>query len=210
MSNNKHGGARAGAGRKPNHNEDTKVMRVPASRILEIKEYLKNNPKLKESDLAKIIPISVKTHTSIPVALSKIAAGFPSPAQDYIDKTVDMNEHLIHNADATFIVEVESASMKNIGIDIGDELIVDRSYTASHGDIIIAYIDNEFTVKRLMITMKMQRSEFEELRQIDPDVIFSELPDSWLKPENNNYKPIYPQTEMIIWGVVTKVIKNFK
>ena len=210
MNNQNHGGSRIGAGRKKSSDEATKVVRIPESRVIEIKEYLKNNPKIKESDLNKIIPIGIRTKASIPVALSKIAAGFPSPAQDYIDRSIDMNEHLIHNADATFIVEVESLSMKDAGIGIGDELIVDRSYTASHGDIIVAYIDNEFTVKRLMITMKMQRSEFEELKLLDPDVVFSDLPESWLKPENADYKPIYPQTELIIWGVVTKVIKNIK
>lgn len=99
--------------------EETKVIRVPASRIIEIKEYLKNNPKIKESEINTIIPIQAKTKTAIPVALSKIAAGLSSPAQDYIDKTVDMNEHLIYNADSTFIVIVESSSMKGIGIDIG-------------------------------------------------------------------------------------------
>lgn len=61
-----------------------------------------------------------------------------------------------------------------------------------------------------MITKKMQCAEFEELRQLDPDVIYSELPDTWLKPENPEYKPIYPKTEWLIWGVVTKVIKSFK
>lgn len=210
MSSNKHGGVRVGAGRKKTLDEPTKVVRIPESRVSEIKEYLKNNPKLSDFDLTKIKPISIRTNYSIPVALNKIAAGFPSPAQDYIDRSIDMNEHLIQNQDATFIVIVESSSMKNIGIDIGDELIIDRSLDAHHKDIIVAFIDNEFTVKRLMITKKMLPSEFIELQELDPDVVVKNLPESWLKPENTDYKPIYPETELIIWGVVSKVIKSFK
>ncbi|MDR8236269.1 translesion error-prone DNA polymerase V autoproteolytic subunit, partial [Acinetobacter baumannii] len=75
----------------------------------------------------------------------------PSPAQDYVDRTLDMNEHLIKNEEATFIVRVASLSMLNAGIDIDDELIVDRSLDAKHNDIVVALIDNDFTVKHLMI-----------------------------------------------------------
>lgn len=146
-----HGGARIGAGRKSEYDEPTKVIRVPESRVIEIKDYLKNTQAVKTSDLGNIIQIKAKTQYQIPIALTKIAAGFPSPAQDYIDKTIDLNEDLIHNKEASFIVEVESLSMKNAGIDIGDWLIVDRSLNAKHGDIVVALIDNEFTVKRLMI-----------------------------------------------------------
>ncbi|MBJ9904044.1 LexA family protein [Acinetobacter bereziniae] len=178
--------------------------------ILMIKNHFHARHELKDIDFNKLNSIQIRSHVLIPVALSKIAAGFPSPAQDYIDKSIDMNEHLIHNPEATFIVEVESLSMINVGISIGDELIVDRSLNAEHRDIIVAFIDSEFTVKRLMITHKMQRSEFEELRLADPEISFKDLPESWLKPENKDYKPIYPKNELIIWGVVSKVIKNFK
>lgn len=134
--------------------------------------------------MSEIVP---STHLLIPYALEKINAGFPSPAQDYVDKALDMNEHLIKNATSTFIVKVASLSMLNAGIDIDDELIVDRSLDAKHGDIVIALIDNEFTVKRLMIDEKGQ----------------------WLKAENPDYKNIYlaDGQELIIWGVVTHIIK---
>ncbi|EOD4267915.1 translesion error-prone DNA polymerase V autoproteolytic subunit [Acinetobacter baumannii] len=127
------------------------------------------------------------THMLIPYAFEKISAGFPSPAQDYIDKVLDMNEHLIKNETSTFIVKVASLSMLNAGIDIDDELIVDRSLDAKHGDIVVALVDNEFTVKRLMIDESGQ----------------------WLKAENPEYKNIYLQEgqELIIWGVVTHIIK---
>ncbi|BBU19139.1 LexA family protein [Acinetobacter baumannii] len=153
--------------------------------IIEIKPHLNLGNAL--TDVASIKLVTPSTHLSIPLAIEKVSAGFPSPAQDYIDRSLDMNEHLIKNETATFIVRVASLSMLNAGIDIDDELIVDRSLDAKHGDIVIALIDNEFTVKRLMIDEKGQ----------------------WLKAENPEYKNIYlaDGQELIIWGVVTHIIK---
>ncbi|MEQ1073035.1 MULTISPECIES: LexA family protein [Acinetobacter] len=153
--------------------------------IIEIKPYL--NQSIVLSDVVSIKLVIPSTHMLVPYALEKINAGFPSPAQDYIDKALDMNEHLIKNETATFIVKVASLSMLNAGIDIDDELIVDRSLDAKHGDIVVALIDNDFTVKRLMIDEKGQ----------------------WLKAENPDYKDIYllDGQELLIWGVVTHIIK---
>lgn len=181
-----HGGFRIGAGRKKL--EATKVIRVPESRILEIKNFL-NKPK-KEAEISDIRQIDPITHLEIPLAVERVQAGFPSPAQDYIDQKVDLNEHLIRNANATFMVRVNSLSMLNIGLDINDELIVDRSLEPKHRDIVIACIDNDFTVKRLMI---------------DGD-------ERWLKAENPDFHDIHcseGQT-LEIWGVVTRVIKSFR
>ncbi|KCX74627.1 LexA family protein [Acinetobacter baumannii] len=152
--------------------------------IIKIKPYLQG---VVLSDVISINFVLRSTQMLIPYALEKINAGFPSPAQDYIDKALDMNEHLIKNETATFIVKVASLSMLNAGIEIDDELIVDRSLDAKHGDIVVALIDNEFTVKRLMIDEKGQ----------------------WLKAENPDYKNIYlaDGQELIIWGVVTHIIK---
>lgn len=152
--------------------------------IIKIKPYLQG---VVLSDVISINFVLRSTQMLIPYALEKINAGFPSPAQDYIDKALDMNEHLIKNETATFIVKVASLSMLNAGIEIDDELIVDRSLDAKHGDIVVALIDNDFTVKRLMIDEKGQ----------------------WLKAENPEYKNIYLQEgqELIIWGVVTHIIK---
>ncbi|MDN8167218.1 LexA family protein [Acinetobacter baumannii] len=156
-----------------------------APSIIQIKPYLQKGLVLSEVMSIKLVVPS--THMLVPYALEKISAGFPSPAQDYVEKALDMNEHLIKNATSTFIVKVASLSMLNAGIDIDDELIVDRSLDAKHGDIVIALIDNEFTVKRLMIDEKGQ----------------------WLKAENPDYKNIYlaDGQELIIWGVVTHIIK---
>ncbi|MGK8800935.1 LexA family protein [Acinetobacter seifertii] len=152
--------------------------------IIKIKPYLQG---VVLSDVISIKFVLRSTQMLIPYALEKINAGFPSPAQDYVDKALDMNEHLIKNETATFIVKVASLSMLNAGIDIDDELIVDRSLDAKHGDIVVALIDNDFTVKRLMIDEKGQ----------------------WLKAENPDYKDIHllDGQELLIWGVVTHIIK---
>lgn len=196
--NHQHGGKRPGAGRKSTYAENTKTMRVPASRVLEIKNYLaettaKTTQPQKPQRLHEVAQVHVldaQTHIQVPLALEKVAAGFPSPAQDSIDQSIDMNEHLIKNKVATFLVQVASLSMRDAGIDIDDELVVDRSLEAKHEDIVIALIDNEFTVKRLMIEGELR----------------------WLKAENPDYDDIYlsDQQELIIWGVVTFVLKALR
>lgn len=154
--------------------------------IIEIKPHIKLGKAL--NDVASIKLVTPSTHFSIPMAIEKVSAGFPSPAQDYIDRSLDMNEHLIKNETATFIVKVASLSMLNAGIDIDDELIVDRSLDAKHNDIVVALIDNDFTVKRLII---------------DGD-------EHWLKAENPEYEDIHLKDgqELLIWGVVTYILKN--
>lgn len=184
------GGSRDGAGRKPFYNEPTKAVRIPASRVVEIKNYLTETKKQRFNEVASITLIDATTQMKIPLASEKVAAGFPSPAQDYIDRTLDLNEHLIQNEAATFIVKVASLSMRDAGIDIDDELVVDRSLEAKHEDIVIALIDNDFTVKRLMI----------------------EGDTHWLKAENPDFSDIHlkENQELVIWGVVTYVLKPFR
>ena len=157
-----------------------------SSQIIEIRNHLRREY---ISDIESISLLEPTTRMSISVAIEKVSAGFPSPAQDYIDKKIDMNEHLIQNECATFIVKVASLSMINAGIDIDDELIVDRSLDAKHKDIVVALIDNDFTVKRLMI-------------EDDGKV--------WLKAENPEYSNIYLDDgqQLEVWGVVTFVLKN--
>ena len=185
------GGFREGAGRKANYDEPTKVIRVTESRVIEIKNYLAKSNEARFNDVASITLVDPSISMHIPLASEKVAAGFPSPAQDYVDKTLDMNEHLIKNEAATFVVKVASLSMRDAGIEIDDELIVDRSIEAKHEDIVIALIDDEFTVKRLMIEGDHNH---------------------WLKAENPEYSDIHLQDgqEMLIWGVVTFVIKPFR
>lgn len=181
---------------------------LKGSKIIDIREHSLKSQHI--PDISKISSFQAITNASIPLVLNKIAAGFPSPAEDYIDKTVDMNDLLISNKDATFIVQVESLSMKDVGIEVNDYLIVDRSIRSQHYDVVVAFIDNEFTVKRLMITQQMSHHELFDIFQKQYD--FKDLPAVWLKPENIEYQPILPRSEqeLVIWGVVTKVIKNFK
>jgi DNA polymerase V len=115
-----------------------------------------------------------------------VAAGFPSPAEDHIEKKLDLNRHLIHNPAATFYVRVAGDSMIGAGIHSGDLLIVDRSLDATSGRIIIAVLYGELTVKRLC--------------KEDSRIL--------LLAEHTDYPPIEIQEprDLTIWGVVTVVI----
>ncbi|MDO7475363.1 translesion error-prone DNA polymerase V autoproteolytic subunit [Acinetobacter baumannii] len=195
-----HGGARENAGRKAQFNEPTKVIRVPESQVNFIKNWLLNNVKTdNQTDftsklkIQQVYPNNDKIY-HIPLATERVAAGFPSPAQDDIEQALDLNEYLIRNENATFIVKANSLSMLDAGIDIDDPLIVDRSIPAKSGDIVIALIDNDFTVKRLMIDTQFQP------------------PKVWLKAENPDYQNIYIEEgqELVIWGVVTYNLKRMR
>lgn len=123
---------------------------------------------------------------SLPLYMTAIEAGFPSPADDYIEGSLDLNQHLIRHPAATFFVRVSGDSMVNAGIFPGDILIVDRSLEAVDKKIVIAVVDGDLTVKRLRI------------RSGNP----------FLEPENDRYPPIEVTPDMAfeIWGVVTSVI----
>ena len=188
MSSN-HGGYRPGAGRKSLFNEPTKVIRVPESSIIHIQDFL--TQRLKHvNEVESIHQIVAKKNSSIPLALEKISAGPPSNTEGYIEKPLDLNTHLIKNELATFAVKVASLSMLNAGININDILIVDRSLTAKSEDIVVALVDNEFTVKRLIIEGDYH----------------------WLKAENPDFSDIHlkDNQELIIWGVVTYSIKSLR
>ncbi len=122
---------------------------------------------------------------AIPVALERVPAGFPSPAQDYWDGDIDLNEHLIRNRPATFVVRVAGESMVGAGIADGDELIVDRSLDPTDGDVVIAIVEGELTVKRLRLTAA------------GPE----------LHPENPAF-PVLRPAELTIWGVVTTCLHH--
>ncbi|PPH76763.1 peptidase S24, partial [Rathayibacter sp. AY1D9] len=94
-------------------------------------------------------PASDTVAVTFLVTSEAVAAGFPSPAQDYFDGSLDLNDHLIRDRTSTFIVRVSGESMVGAGISDGDELVVDRSITPTHGSVVIAILDGELTVKRL-------------------------------------------------------------
>jgi len=119
----------------------------------------------------------------------KVAAGFPSPADDYIEGRLSLDEHLVRHKEATFFVRAKGNSMVGAGIFDGNLLVVDKSLTPSSGDIVIAVIDGELTVKRLI--------------KRDGKII--------LKPESSRFKEIELKEgqELQVWGVVTATVKKF-
>jgi DNA polymerase V len=117
-----------------------------------------------------------------------VSAGFPSPAADFLENNIDLNKELSENPLATFYIKVKGNSMIDAGINDKDVLVVDRSIEPQNNKIAICFIDGEFTVKRI---------------QLEKDCLY-------LMPENPNYKPIKvtEENQLIIWGMVTYVIKK--
>lgn len=166
-----HGGQRAGAGRPKGLNvygESTKPIRIPISKIDAVKSFL---------DDALQLP---------PLYTSTVRAGFPSPADDYIEKRLDLNSHLIKHPAASFFVTASGDSMCKAGIHSGDLLVVDRSIHPENNHIVIAALNGDLTVKRLSRAQGRVR----------------------LMPENDEFEPIdiSSEDELVIWGVVTYVI----
>ena len=133
-------------------------------------------------------PSEVPSLVNLPLFAAKVPAGFPSPADDHLEASIDLNLHYIKHPAATFFVKVQGDSMLNAGIHNGDTLIVDRSLEAQSGSIVVAVVNGDLTVKRL-------RLEGDEV---------------WLLPENEKYAPISIKegVELHIWGVVAHVIHS--
>jgi len=134
------------------------------------------------ADLTTVLPL--------PYADMGVRAGFPSPAQDYMTESIDLNRDIIKHRATTFYARCVGDSMREAGIDEGDILVIDKSLEAKDGDIVIAFLDGEFTVKRL-------KADIENGKM-------------WLIPENPNYSPIeiHEDNSFMIWGVVTHNIKS--
>ena len=129
-------------------------------------------------------PYKVKRNMALPFYSSLVPAGFASPADDFVEDYLDLNDLLVKREEATFFVRVSGRSMVDAGIQPNDILIVDRSLEAKHGKIVIAVMNGEVTVKRLY--------------NRNGKVI--------LKAENPAYKDIKVEGELHIWGVVTSII----
>jgi len=134
--------------------------------------------------------INTSSVLALPLIEGGISAGFPSPAQDYIDLKIDLNKELISNPSSTFYGRVKGPSMKDAGIEDGDILVIDKSLEPQDGDTAVCFIDGEFTLKYI---------------QIEPDAVY-------LVPANSKFQPIKVTDEnnFCIWGVVTYSIKNHK
>lgn len=131
----------------------------------------------------------VSSYLKLPFVANGISAGFPSPADDFLDINIDLNKYLIKNPTTTFYGRVSGNSMIDAGINDGDLLIIDKSLEPKNNKIAVCFIDGDFTVKRI---------------QIEKDII-------WLIAENKEYKPIKvtKDNDFVIWGIVTNVIKQF-
>jgi len=129
---------------------------------------------------------STQTHRGIPLQVSRLSAGFPSPADDFTDVKLDLNDHLIKHPSATFFVQVSGDSMTGAGIFDGDLLVVDRSLEPKNKSIIVAVLDGELTVKRL--------------KKIEAAIM--------LVPENPDYDSIdvSEDADFSVWGVVVWVL----
>ena len=125
----------------------------------------------------------------VPMFVSRVAAGFPSPATDYMQDGLDLNEYLVQHKAASFLFEVKGDSMKNAGIMDGDKVVVDRSIEPRHGKIVIAVVEGEFTIKRL----------YRRAGRIE------------LRPDNPAYPviSIAPDVQLEVWGVVVGALRRY-
>ncbi len=139
--------------------------------------------------MAEIYTLSPSQFIELPLFLERVSCGFPSPAQDYVEQSLDINSMVIQHPSATYLVRVSGDSMIDAGIGDGDLLVIDRSLTAEHGDIVIAALDGEFTVKELQTHPHLR-----------------------LMPHNHRYPPINFTADHApdIFGVVTFSLKRHK
>ncbi len=189
-----HGGSRSGAGRKPGtglYGEPTQTLRLPVSAVPVVKDFLQayRSRPVSSRELEVLALASPPVALMLPLFGHKVPAGFPSPADDHVQATLDLNEHLVHHRESTYFVRVQGHSMTGAGIFDGDLLVVDRALEPVAGKIIIAVVDGELTVKRL---------DYEGKRPI-------------LRAQNPHFKdiPLNDGQELQCWGVVTSAIRTF-
>ena len=141
---------------------------------------------LKQTDVLDIFCIEKNVFTDIPIFTNSVQAGIPSPAEDYMDLDLNLQDHLVQNPSATFCVRAVGESMNDAGIQSGDIMLVDKSLIPKNRSIVLAVIDGEFTIKRVNVSDK----------------------ELYLIPENDNFPPIKITKEMDfqVWGVVTYII----
>lgn len=135
-----------------------------------------------------IYKVDVDSYLPLPYADEGIRAGFPSPAQDYMELAIDLNKELIKHPASTFYGRVVGDSMKEEGIEEGDILVIDKSLEIMDGDLAVCFLDGEFTVKRV---------------RLETEVI-------WLVPSNVKYPliKVTKENDFIVWGIVTYTIKK--
>jgi len=199
------GGKRPGAGRRPGSTtrlEETVVIRIPASQKPVVSKWMEAYAKKQKATQLKenLDPVEVFDHIpadlqaiSLPLFQSKVPAGFPSPADDHVESRLDPNEYLIDQADTTFFVTIQGESMIEAGLMPGDKAVVDKGKDPMLGDIVLAMIDGEFTIK----TLARQKNGYPKL-----------LPAN----ASGKYTPILiqPSMQFEVWGVVTGSFRRFR
>jgi DNA polymerase V len=144
---------------------------------------------LYKGELIEIFSADTQSILALPMVSSSISAGFPSPAMDFIDLSIDLNRHLIKHPSSTYYGKVKGDSMKDAGINEGDLLVIDKSAKVKDNDIAVCFLDGDFILKTI---------------KIEPN-------GCWLLPANDKYQPIYitEQNDFLIWGIVKHVIKSY-
>lgn len=147
---------------------------------------------MKKEATLDIYTAELCTLMELPYADLGIKAGFPSPAQDYLTESIDLNKELVKHEESTFYARVNGDSMREAGIFDGDLVVIDKSLEARDGDYIVAYVDGEFTLKTF---------------RHDPSGQCA-----WLVPANPHFAPIRVSAEndFMVWGVVTSVIRKLQ
>lgn len=202
---NNYGGRRQDAGRKTGtgkFSEATTVVRLPVSQVPVVKDFLAEYQRKQQlsklgNDLDAVgeilLPALDRKPIKLPLFLSKVPAGFPSPAEDHIEKRLDPTEYLIDQEDATFFANVDGYSMIDVGLMPGDKAVVDRSKLARVGDIVLVVIYGDFTIK----TLSRKKDGTPLLLPANSTGTFAPIEIT----EGMNFE---------IWGVVTGSFRRFK
>ena len=178
--------SRKGVGGRPK-GEPTRVVRLPLP-VAAIAKRLADGS-LRAGDLSGIFAVEARETATVPLVMSPASCGFPSPADDYLDRALDFNELLISNSSATFAVRIAGESMTGAGLFPGDIAVVDRSLSPFSGCVVLALIDGEFTIKRYRVRAGsvVLQAENEAFRDI-------------VVPEESAFE---------VWGVVKHAIRMF-
>ncbi len=173
-------------GRMPSFSEIAEMTGLRSKNaVFKLVQRLEELKVLKKDTKGRLIPGSISSAVRV---LGTVEAGFPSPAEEELVDTLSLDELLIQNREATFLLKVSGDSMSGAGVLPGDMVIVDKGQTPKSGDIVIAEVDGQWTMKFL--------------RKRGDSVT--------LLPANPKYKPIKPKNELKIAGVVTAVVRKYK
>lgn len=171
--------------RMPSYSEAMRLLDFKSKNsVFKLVDKLEREGFLSKDSKGKLLPQNMFFQLKI---LGSVEAGFPSPAEEELSDTITLDEYLIDNKDATFILKVSGESMKDAGIIQGDMVIVERKITPKNGDIVIAEVDGEWTIKYF--------------RKIGSKV--------YLEPANKKYRSIYPKEELKIAAIVKAVVRKY-